>query len=464
MDAEKQKTLGGSFSLFGKGLHTGLNLTVTFNPAPENTGYKIQRIDLEGQPIIEAIAENVVATNRGTVIAKGDARVSTIEHGMSALYALGIDNCLIQVNGPEFPILDGAADAYVQAINKVGIVDQNAPKDYYIIRKKLEITDEETGSVITILPDEDFSITAMCSFNSKFISSQFATLGNINDYATEIAPARTFVFVRDIVPLLEANLIKGGDLDNAIVIYERQVEQPKLDKLADLMHVPHIDAGKIGYIQHRPLQWDNECTRHKLLDIIGDMALIGKPIKGRIIATRPGHTVNNKFARLMRQEIRKHEVQAPLFDPNEAPLMDNVRIRELLPHRYPMQLVDKVIAMGATTIVGVKNVTGDEPFFQGHFPEEPVMPGVLQIEAMAQCGGLLVLSQLKDPEKWSTYFLKIDGVKFRHKVVPGDTLLFRVELLSPVRHGISSMKGYMFVGDHVVSEATFTAQIIKNKD
>ena len=464
MDAEKQKTLGGSFSLFGKGLHTGLNLTVTFNPAPENTGYKIQRIDLEGQPIIEAIAENVVATNRGTVIAKGDARVSTIEHGMSALYALGIDNCLIQVNGPEFPILDGAADAYVQAINKVGIVDQNAPKDYYIIRKKLEITDEKTGSVITILPDEDFSITAMCSFNSKFISSQFATLSNINDYATEIAPARTFVFVRDIVPLLEANLIKGGDLDNAIVIYERQVEQPKLDKLADLMHVPHIDAGKIGYIQHRPLQWDNECTRHKLLDIIGDMALIGKPIKGRIIATRPGHTVNNKFARLMRQEIRKHEVQAPLFDPNEAPLMDNVRIRELLPHRYPMQLVDKVIAMGATTIVGVKNVTGDEPFFQGHFPEEPVMPGVLQIEAMAQCGGLLVLSQLKDPEKWSTYFLKIDGVKFRHKVVPGDTLLFRVELLSPVRHGISSMKGYMFVGDHVVSEATFTAQIIKNKD
>lgn len=464
MDAEKQKTLGGSFSLFGKGLHTGLNLTVTFNPAPENTGYKIQRIDLEGQPIIEAIAENVVATNRGTVIAKGDARVSTIEHGMSALYALGIDNCLIQVNGPEFPILDGAADAYVQAINKVGIVDQNAPKDYYIIRKKLEISDEETGSVITILPDEDFSITAMCSFNSKFISSQFATLSNINDYATEIAPARTFVFVRDIVPLLEANLIKGGDLDNAIVIYERQVEQPKLDKLADLMHVPHIDAGKIGYIQHRPLQWDNECTRHKLLDIIGDMALIGKPIKGRIIATRPGHTVNNKFARLMRQEIRKHEVQAPLFDPNEAPLMDNVRIRELLPHRYPMQLVDKVIAMGATTIVGVKNVTGDEPFFQGHFPEEPVMPGVLQIEAMAQCGGLLVLSQLKDPEKWSTYFLKIDGVKFRHKVVPGDTLLFRVELLGPVRHGISSMKGYMFVGDHVVSEATFTAQIIKNKN
>ena len=464
MDTEKQTTLGGSFSLFGKGLHTGLSLTVTFNPAPENYGYKIQRIDLEGQPIVDAVAENVVETNRGTVVQSGEARISTIEHGMSALYALGIDNCLIQVNGPEFPILDGAADAYVKKIMSVGIVKQNAPKDYYIIRKKIEVRDEENGSIITILPDEDFSITTMCSFNSKFISSQFATLDNISNYATEIAPARTFVFVRDVVPLLEANLIKGGDLDNAIVIYERQVEQDKLDKLADLLHVPHIDATKIGYIQHRPLQWDNECTRHKLLDIIGDMALIGKPIKGRIIATRPGHSINNKFARQMRREIRKHEVQAPIYDPNDKPLMDNVRIRQLLPHRYPMQLVDKVVAMGATTIVGVKNVTANEPFFQGHFPEEPVMPGVLQIEAMAQCGGLLVLSQLEEPEKWSTYFLKIDDVKFRRKVVPGDTLLFRVELLGPVRHGISSMKGYMFVGDNVVSEATFTAQIIKNKE
>ena len=463
MDTEKQTTLGGSFSLFGKGLHTGLSLTVTFNPAPENYGYKIQRIDMEDQPIIDAIAENVVETNRGTVVQSGDARVSTIEHGMSALYALGVDNCLIQVNGPEFPILDGAADAYVKKIMSVGIVKQTAPKDYYIIRKKIEVRDDKSGSIITILPDEDFSITAMCSFDSKFISSQFATLDNIDKYATEIAPARTFVFVRDVVPLLEANLIKGGDLDNAIVIYERQVEQQQLDKLADLLLVPHIDATKIGYIQHRPLQWDNECTRHKLLDIIGDMALIGKPIKGRIIATRPGHSINNKFARQMRREIRKHEVQAPIYDPNDEPLMDNVRIRQLLPHRYPMQLIDKVVAMGATTIVGVKNVTANEPFFQGHFPEEPVMPGVLQIEAMAQCGGLLVLSQLEEPEKWSTYFLKIDGVKFRRKVVPGDTLLFRVELLSPVRHGISSMKGYMFVGDQVVSEATFTAQIVKNK-
>ena len=393
----KQKTLKGSFSLFGKGLHTGLSLTVTFNPAPENTGYKIQRIDLEGMPIIDAIAENVVDTQRGTVLAKGDdIRVSTVEHGLSALYASGIDNCMIQVNGPEFPILDGSAIQYVNKIKEVGVEEQNAPKDYYIIRKKIEVKDDKTGSCITILPDEDFSITAMCSFESKFISSQFATLDNPQKYADEIASARTFVFVRDIEPLLQANLIKGGDLDNAIVIYERQTTQERLDMLADMLHVEHRDATDLGYIQHKPLQWDNECTRHKLLDIIGDMALIGKPIKGRIIATRPGHTINNKFARQIRKEIRKHEIQAPIYDPNETPIMDVNRIRELLPHRYPMQLVDKVVALGATSIVGIKNITANEPFFQGHFPQEPVMPGVLQIEAMAQCGGLLVLKTLVD--------------------------------------------------------------------
>ena len=463
METSKQKTLKSSFSLSGKGLHTGLDLTVTFNPAPENTGYRIQRVDLEEQPVITALAEKVVDTQRGTVLAQGDVRVSTVEHGLSALYALGIDNCLIQVNGPEFPILDGSAIMYVEKIEEVGIEEQNAQKDYYIIRKKIEVKDEESGSCITILPDEEFSVTAMCSFQSKFINSQFATLDDIHDYTKEIAPARTFVFVRDIMPLLDANLIKGGDLENAIVIYERQVSQQQLDNLADLLKVPHMDATKIGYIQPKPLMWENECTRHKLLDIIGDMALIGRPIKGRIVATRPGHTINNKFARLMRKEIKKHEVQAPIYDPNQAPLMDNIRIRQLLPHRYPMQLIDKVIAMGPMHIVGVKNVTANEPFFTGHFPEEPVMPGVLQVEAMAQCGGLLVLSQVEEPERWSTYFMRIDEVKFRQKVVPGDTLLFRVELLHPVRHGVSTMKGYVFVGDNVVSEAQFTAQIVKNK-
>lgn len=459
----KQMTLKGSFSLCGKGLHTGLSLTVTFNPAPENTGYKIQRIDLEGMPIVDAIAENVVDTQRGTVLGKGDIRISTVEHGLAALYALGIDNCLIQVNGPEFPILDGSAAMYIEKIDEVGIEELNAPKDWYIIRKKIEVKDETTGSCITLLPDEEFSLTVMCSFNSKFINSQFATLDKIVDFKTEIAPARTFVFVRDIEPLLNANLIKGGDLDNAIVMYEKQISQEKLDTLADMLNVEHRDANNLGYIQHKPLVWENECTRHKLLDIIGDMALIGKPIKGRIIATRPGHTINNKFARQMRRDIRKHEIQAPIYDPNDEPVMDVNRIRELLPHRYPMQLVDKVVTLGATSIVGVKNVTSNEPFFQGHFPQEPVMPGVLQIEAMAQCGGLLVLNTVEEPERWSTYFMRIDDVKFRQKVVPGDTLLFKVDLLAPVRHGVSSMKGYVFVGDHVVTEATFTAQIVKNK-
>ena len=459
----KQMTLKGSFSLCGKGLHTGLSLTVTFNPAPENTGYKVQRIDLDGMPVIDALAENVVDTQRGTVIGKGDVRVSTVEHGLAALYALGIDNCLIQVNGPEFPILDGSAAIYIEKIREVGIEELSAPKDWYVIRKKIEVKDEESGSCITILPDDEFSITAMCSFNSKFINSQFATLDKVDDFATEIAPARTFVFVRDIEPLLNANLIKGGDLDNAIVIYERQISQEQLDSLADKLQLEHRDATELGYIQHKPLVWENECTRHKLLDIIGDMALIGKPIKGRIIATRPGHTINNKFARQIRRDIRKHEVQAPIYDPNEEPIMDINKIRELLPHRYPMQLVDKVISLGATSIVGVKNVTSNEPFFQGHFPQEPVMPGVLQIEAMAQCGGLLVLNTVEEPERWSTYFMKIDNVKFRQKVVPGDTLLFKVDLLAPVRHGVSSMKGYGFVGERIVVEATFTAQIVKNK-
>ncbi|GAY30839.1 bifunctional UDP-3-O [Prevotella sp. MGM2] len=440
-----------------------MNLTVTFNPAPENHGYKIQRIDLDGMPIIEAIAENVVDTSRGTVVAKGDARCSTIEHGMAALYAMGIDNCLIQVNGPEFPILDGSSKYYVENIRRVGIDVQNAPKDFYVIKKKIEFRDEETGSSIIILPDEQFSITAMISFESQFINSQFATLDSMQDFATEIASARTFVFVREIEPLLKAGLIKGGDLQNAIVIYERQISQEDLDKLADSMQVERKDASKLGYLNDQPLVWRNEPARHKLLDIIGDMALIGRPIKGRIIATRPGHTINNKFARQMRREIRAHEIQAPDYDPNEMALMDVNRIRELLPHRYPMQLVDKVVEIGSNYIVAVKNVTSNEEFFQGHFPQEPVMPGVLQIEAMAQAGGLLVLNSVEEPERWSTYFLRIDNVKFRRKVVPGDTLIFKVELMAPIRHGISTMHGFVFVGETIVMEATFTAQIVKNK-
>ncbi len=459
----KQKTLKNSFSLSGKGLHTGLDLTVTFNPAPDNHGYKIQRTDLEGQPIIDAVADNVVDTTRGTVLAKGDAKVSTVEHAMAALYAFGIDNCLIQVDGPEFPILDGSAIQYVEQIKDAGIEEQAAVKDFYIIKSKIEIKDEATGSSIIVLPDDNFSINTLISYDSTILPSQFATLEDMADFPEEIAGSRTFVFVRDIEPLLKAGLIKGGDLDNAIVIYERQMPQESFDKLADVMGVPHMDARQLGYINHKPLVWSNEPARHKLLDIIGDLALIGRPIKGRIIATRPGHTINNKFARQMRKEIRLHEIQAPVYNCNQAPVMDINRIRELLPHRYPFLLVDKIIELGPNHIVGVKNITVNEPFFQGHFPQEPVMPGVLQVEAMAQVGGLLVLNSVEEPERYSTYFMKIDGVKFRQKVVPGDTLVFRLELLAPMRRGISTMKGYVFVGEKIVCEAEFMAQIIKNK-
>lgn len=460
----KQNTLGGSFTLHGKGLHTGLSLTVTFNPAPENHGYKIQRIDLPGEPVIEAIAENVIETTRGTVLAQGEARCSTVEHALAALYALGVDNCLLQVTGPEVPILDGSAEIYVENIKRVGIVEQNAPKDYYIVHKKIEVRDDKTGSIITILPDEQFSITAMIAFQSKVLNSQFATLDDMQKFEKDIAPARTFCFVREVEMMLGAGLIKGGDLDNAIVIYENQKTQAELDQLADRIGAPHHEATELGYLQTKPLMWENEPARHKLLDIIGDMALIGKPIKGRIIATRPGHTINNKFARLMRKEIRAHKVQAPFYDVNKTPIMDINRIKQLLPHRYPMLFVDKIIEMDANTIVGVKNVTGNEPIFQGHFPNEPVLPGVVLIEALAQTGALLVLSNMEHPEDYSTYFLRIDNTKFLQKVLPGDTLLFKASFSAPFRHNIAQMHGYVFVGENVVAESSLTAQVIPNKE
>ena len=451
---QKQKTLATSFSVQGKGLHTGLNIQMTFNPAPENHGYKIKRVDLEGEPVIDAVAENVAGTQRGTVLSKNGIQVSTIEHAMAALYAYEIDNCLIEVNAPEFPILDGSSRFYSEEIQKAGIVEQNAPKDYYIVKHKIEVKDEETGSSLIILPDDKFSVNALISFNSPVLSNQFATLNDLSEFPTELAASRTFVFVREVEMLLQNNLIKGGDLDNAIVIYDEMIPQENLDKLADELVIPHKDVKGLGYINNKPLVFDNEPARHKLIDIIGDMALIGKPIRGRIIATRPGHKINNQLARMIRKDIKMNEVQAPVYDPNVAPIMDINRIRELLPHRYPFLLVDKIIEIGGNYIVGVKNITSNEPFFQGHFPQE---------EAMAQTGGLLVLNSVDEPERYSTYFMKIDGVKFRQKIVPGDTLILRLELVAPIRRGISTMKGYVFVGDKLASEAEFMAQIIKNK-
>ena len=348
----KQCTLKSAFTIKGKGLHTGREIEATFKPAPDNFGRKFLRIDVEGAAPIEAVAENVVETCRGTVIASGDLKISTIEHAMAALYASNVDNCLVELNGPEVPILDGSAKIFMDKIEEVGVVEQTEDAAVYVVRNRTTVKDSETEASICVIPDSDFCVDVMIEFNSVVLSNQFATLDSLDDFKTQIAASRTFVFVREIEELVKHDLIKGGDLDNAIVIYERQVEQAQLDQLADHLKVPHMDASKLGYIQHRPLQWENECTRHKLLDIIGDMALIGKPIKGRIIATRPGHTINNKFARLMRKEIRKHEIQAPIYNPNEEPIMDNIRIRQLLPHRYPMQLVDKVIAMGPNSIVG----------------------------------------------------------------------------------------------------------------
>lgn len=459
----KQRTLKADFCISGKGLHTGLQVNAKFNPAPAGHGYKIKRIDLAEETIIDAVAENVIETQRGTVIAKGEARVSTIEHALAALYAAGIDNCLIEVDAPELPILDGSAIAYAEKIEEVGIEEQAEEKDYYIVKQKIEVVDENSGASLIALPDDDFSVETMIEFNSPVLSNQFAMLRNLDKFKEEIAASRTFVFVREVEPLVNNNLIKGGDLDNAIVIYDSPMSQDTLDKLADLMGVPHKNVSELGYINNKPLVYDNEPARHKLLDVLGDIALIGRPLKGRIIAVRPGHSLNTTFSKKVRREIKRQDIQAPVYNPNVAPLMDVNRIRELLPHRYPFLLVDKIIEKDETHIVGIKNVSGNEPFFQGHFPQEPVMPGVLQVEAMAQVGGLLVLSTVEDPEKYSTYFMKIDNVKFRQKVVPGDTLIFHLSLMTEIRRGCAVMKGYAFVGEKIVSEAEFMAQIVKNK-
>lgn len=459
----KQLTLQAPFSLRGKGLHSGMEITATFLPAPDNHGYKLKRVDLEGQPVIEAVAENVVDTTRGTVLGKNDVKVSTVEHALAALYAAGIDNCLIEVNGLELPILDGSAIQYVEQIERVGLEEQKADKDFYIIKEKKRFKDDETGSMLTIYPDDHFSVEVMVEYNSKVLPNQFAVLDDLSEFKQEVASARTFVFVREIETLLQHGLIKGGDIDNAIVIYDEPVSQENIDRLCDLMSVQRMKVSELGYINPQPLKWDNEPARHKLMDVIGDLALIGRPIKGRVVAVRPGHTINSKFTKMVRREVRHTEIQSPYYNPNNEPIIDVNGIRKLLPHRYPFLLIDKVIEIDKKHCVAVKNVTVNEPFFVGHFPQEPVMPGVLQVEAMAQAAGVLVLNYLEDPEKYSTYFLKIDNVKFRQKVVPGNTLLLNVSLMTEIRRGCAVVKGYAFVGEKIVCEAEFMAQIIKNK-
>ncbi|MDR0370871.1 MAG: bifunctional UDP-3-O-[3-hydroxymyristoyl] N-acetylglucosamine deacetylase/3-hydroxyacyl-ACP dehydratase [Prevotellaceae bacterium] len=458
-----QRTIKNPFKLTGKGLHTGLDIELCFVPAPENHGIIIKRVDLPGQPEMQAVAEFVTQTTRGTVLKKeGDVQVSTIEHAMSALYAFGIDNCLLEVNAPEFPILDGSAKYFVEEIEKAGIEEQNEEKDVFVIRKKMEFALPETGAKITILPDDTFSIDVHIGYNSRILNNQFAILDDLSDFAKNIAHCRTFVFVREIEPLLKMNLIKGGDWENAVVIYDELMSQENLDHLADLMHQPHRSAETLGYL-NKKLFFDNEPARHKLLDVIGDLSLCGKQIQGKVIAHCPGHEVNTGMAKLLRKEIRKNTIQPPVYDENKRPVMDINAIRNHLPHRWPFLLVDKIIEKRRKSIVGIKNVTANESFFVGHFPEEPVMPGVLLIEAMAQTGGLLVLSQIEDAKSYSTYFLKIDNVKFRHKVVPGDTLIFHLEMLDEIRRGCAPMKGHVFVGQQLVAEAEFLAQIVKNK-
>lgn len=459
----KQQTLKGSFSLSGKGLHTGLQINISFHPAPAGTGRVIRRVDVEGTPEIPALSEFVKGTERGTVLRKGDVQVSTIEHGLSALYALGVDNCYIDVDAPEFPILDGSAIEYVRKIKEVGLVSQELEREYYIVKQRTEVVSEDGRSRILLLPDHSFGVDVHISFDSPILSNQFASLDNLKKFETEIAASRTFVFVREIEQLLAHNLVKGGDLDNALVIYDKEMEQSSLNDLCKLMGVEPKKGIELGYINNAPIIFPNEPARHKLLDVLGDLSLIGRPIQGRIIATCPGHKINNEMGQKIRREIKQNESQAPIYDPNKEPLMDVKRIQELLPHRYPFLLVDKIIERGADYVVGIKNVTANEAFFQGHFPGEPVMPGVLQVEAMAQVGGLFILGDLENPESYSTYFLKIDNVKFRQKVVPGDTLIFKVRLVSEMRRGMANMRGLAFVGETLVCECDFMAQIVKNK-
>jgi len=463
--AEKQKTISQPISFEGEGLHTGVFAHITLKPAPEKHGIKFQRVDLEEKPIVEALVENVVDTARSTTIEKNGARVVTVEHVMSAVYGLGIDNLLIEIDAVETPILSGNSKPFVDEILRVGIVEQNTDKEFFEIKKSFHYSDEDKGIEILTFPDDEFSVNVMIDYHSSVLGHQYATLNGIEEYATEIAPAKTFVFLRELEFLLENNLIKGGSLDNALVIIEKGVTQEELNRLADKFNKPRVKAIDQGILNEKDLIFNNEPARHKLLDLIGDFALVGMPVKGKILATRPGHASNIELAKIVRQEIKKRKIKGniPDVDVTATPFADINQIQKLLPHRPPFLLVDKAIEVTKNSVITVKNVTMNEPFFVGHFPNEPVMPGVLIVEALAQTGGILVLSEIDNPKDYSTYFLKIDKVKFKRKVVPGDTLIFRCTYIAPMKRGIVTMHGEAFVGQELACEGDFTAQVVKNK-
>ncbi|MBX2926793.1 MAG: bifunctional UDP-3-O-[3-hydroxymyristoyl] N-acetylglucosamine deacetylase/3-hydroxyacyl-ACP dehydratase [Saprospiraceae bacterium] len=459
----KQRTINKQVSLSGVGLHTGQHVNMVLQPAPANFGFKFQRIDLPDQPFIPADITRVVSTQRGTTLQCDDAEVHTVEHALSALTGMGIDNVLILLDGPEVPILDGSARYFVEAIQEAGIEEQEEEREYFEVEETITYRDPITGSELVAMPSSGFEITTLIDFNSPVLGQQFATLNDLNGYASEIAPCRTFVFLHEVEYLFSQNLIKGGDLDNAIVIVDRPMTQADLDALAVKLEKPSVLVSGEGILNTLDLHFRNEPARHKLLDVIGDMALLGRPIKGKITAIKPGHRANVEFTRLLRKhflEQRKLKGK-PKYDPDKEPLFNTQQISEWLPHRYPFLLVDKIIELSDTHVVGVKNVTINENFFQGHFPDNPVMPGVLQIEAMAQTGGILAMSIMGDQGQWDTYFLKIDNAKFKNKVVPGDTILFKLELLAPIRRGICQMQATAYVGNKIVSEAELTAQLIK---
>ena len=461
--ANKQKTLKASFTIKGTGLHTGLKVTMNILPAPADTGIVFKRIDIEGEPQIQAIAENVTDTSRSTTVAKGDVKVSTIEHLMAALWSMGVDNAIVEVDGPEVPIMDGSAREYAEKIKSVGLEEQEAFIQYYNVTETIRYTDEEKGVEIVVLPDDEFSVSVHVDYGSDVLGNQYATFDSNTDFAKEIAPCRTFVFFHELELLLGANLIKGGDMDNAIVVVEHNVTEEQIERVRKLFPGRDVEV-KGGYLDNISLRFRNEPARHKLLDILGDFALMGLRIKGKVMATRPGHKANTDTVRMLRKTMRREGVKPRYkYDPAKAPISDINDIMKLLPHRPPFLLVDRIIHIDSGSVAGIKNVTMNEPFFVGHFPSEPVMPGVLIIEAMAQCGGILALHEIEDPENYSTYFLKIDEVKFKQKVVPGDTLHFELELTEPVRRGIVKMEAKAFVGQQLVTEAVLVAQVAKNR-